>query len=1563
MKKIYILFAAVITLLANSAFGQNVLNYQLPYFEFNQWYNTTLNLPSYWYSYSSIQCTFDATLCAMAETNGIFNDHHKKVRGYTGGGSDWAIQLYTVQKMGKNINGALTTGKIALNSDDFSSTENYVYTQRNGSCNWPFAGRPDSLSLRARFSFKQNTYPKASARIHIHGDVDYEDLYVGSFSDPRPGKIANLNAEIQNPATTPNSNGVYQSGWTRFAYKFNYWDANNNLIDTPTLSNTAQPHYLLASLSTNKNLGVGAEDSVAIDQITCIYDKGLASLTINGVEQDSIRELFNIKEYAKHDRGTGNNGGQYSIYDYHLYCYTPGGNDLPYVTAKPKSGLVTSCVVTQPNLNNPNTIQATIVVTHNDNSTFTYYLVFRNLKPSSPLTLSHPDNTYTSCIDNPAVVTVSGAETYVWSTGETGASIQPTTSDTYYVTGTNSVGCQSKATAYVTVHPLPNATITGSTSACFGKTCTLTAGGGSRFAWSTGDTTTSISVPTGTIDTYSYTVTVTSSAGCSATADTTVTVHPLPDVTITGDHYLCSGNSTTLHASGTATTYQWNNGTIGNDLTIYSGGNYSVTGTNSYGCTASSSHSVNSKPTPTVNITGPDVLCAGTTATLNATSNLGTAFTWSTQETGPSITISAPGTYSVSTTYDGCSNSTSYQIEEVSRPAAPIASSVSRCGSGPITLTATPATGCTCLWYASESSTSILSTENSLTINNLAESHTYYVSAQNGSGCISNRTPVTATINALPAPPTVSNASYCGEGDYTLHASSTNPVQWYSDNAGTSPIDSNRHITQSTTFYVAAIDGNGCRSQIKSSTITIHTIPGLPTVTQPDPVCSNNNISVTLTATPGSNGTGIKWYNSEMNNVGHENSYKANNISTANTTYYASTTNANCESEKVAVYIVKNPIPSAPSLSCNPRCGAGEVTLQGSANGLTIMWYDANDNYLDEGQTYTTNISGNTTFKAKAFNGSTGCISSAASITAIMHPNRQTEFSISQCNSYSWNNETFTQSGDYTRHMSTIHGCDSAVTLHLTINSSDATSFDTTVCNSFNWRGHTYTTSQTIVETFTNKNNCDSVVTCHLNVLKSTTFADTLVLCSNQLPYEYANTQITGEGLKTITLTNVAGCDSVISLKVIVNPQPNLPNVTDLSICGAGQVTLNASPNLNGTTCRWYSSPEATEFITTDKSFKTTVSETTTYYVSSYNGTTQCESGRLPITVTVNAVPSMPQVADVARCGQGEVTFNATIDNNATTCRWFLNNVSTTPADTGLSFTRTVSASSTPYFVESYNGVTGCKSSRKTVVATVNAIPAVPQFSSVSNCGSLTADLSSYITSGNSDLYRWYDQNNNLLTQNAHYSPTITANTTFLVSGYNDQTGCESEKNTLTVTIYPTYNPQDLYDTVCQYTHYQAHNIDQTFNDTGDFPFVLAEKSSNQCDSLVTLHIHVKPQITKSITAEACEKYVWNDSLYTKSGNYTQTFLAANGCDSIVTLQLTIHPAVSSQFSATACTSYQWNDSIYDKSGDYIQHFSNIHGCDSSVTLHLTIHNISTHEFSATACTSYTWNESVYYVW
>ena len=240
----------------------------------------------------------------MVDAAGGRDNHHKKVTGYNGTG--YACQLYAVERVGRTVNGLITTGRVRLASETLSSPSNYVYTQRSSlAFKWAFAGRPDSISMWARFSFMQNEEPTAMMRVHLHGDVDFRDVTSHTASTAQEGKIANAYCEMTNPATTP-VNGVYKSDWKRFAFKFRYWTPNNQPIATPTLENTQQPYYALASISTNKRGSVGLDDSLAIDAIYCIYDKSLASLKINGVEDTVIKNFFNDHEYLTHEKTVNN---------------------------------------------------------------------------------------------------------------------------------------------------------------------------------------------------------------------------------------------------------------------------------------------------------------------------------------------------------------------------------------------------------------------------------------------------------------------------------------------------------------------------------------------------------------------------------------------------------------------------------------------------------------------------------------------------------------------------------------------------------------------------------------------------------------------------------------------------------------------------------------------------------------------------------------------------------------------------------------------------------------------------------------------------------------------------------------------------------------------------------------------------------------------------------------------------------------------------------------------------------------------------------------------------------
>ncbi len=148
---------------------------------------------------------------------------------------------------------------------------------------------------------------------------------------------------------------------------------------------------------------------------------------------------------------------------------------------------------------------------------------------------------------------------------------------------------------------------------------------------------------------------------------------------------------------------------------------------------------------------------------------------------------------------------------------------------------------------------------------------------------------------------------------------------------------------------------------------------------------------------------------------------------------------------------------------------------------------------------------------------------------------------ITACGSYTWIDGTTYTSNNFTatHTLTNIAGCDSVITLNLTLNN-PTTGDDTIVaCDSYTWiDGITYTTSSdTITDTLTNTVGCDSVVTLHLTILESTSSVDSVVACGS---YTWINgiTYTASTNTVTDTLTNVAGCDSVIHLNLTIN-QPN----------------------------------------------------------------------------------------------------------------------------------------------------------------------------------------------------------------------------------------------------------------------------------------------------------------------------------------------------------------------------------------------------------------------------------------
>ena len=176
-------------------------------------------------------------------------------------------------------------------------------------------------------------------------------------------------------------------------------------------------------------------------------------------------------------------------------------------------------------------------------------------------------------------------------------------------------------------------------------------------------------------------------------------------------------------------------------------------------------------------------------------------------------------------------------------------------------------------------------------------------------------------------------------------------------------------------------------------------------------------------------------------------------------------------------------------------------------------------------------------------------------LNLTVNPTLYTEEHVTACDSYTWNGETYTQSGDYTFTTVAANGCDSIVTLHLTINQSEHVEFSMTACDAYEWHGMTYTISGDYTYTTTTDHGCERVEVLHLTILPdATTESEELALCLSELPYEWYGQTLTEAGTYSVT-EPYAGmeCDSVIH-EVTVNVYVHtLPAKVTLPIVRTGE--------------------------------------------------------------------------------------------------------------------------------------------------------------------------------------------------------------------------------------------------------------------------------------------------------------------------------------------------------------------------------------------------------------------------
>ena len=691
-----------------------------------------------------------------------------------------------------------------------------------------------------------------------------------------------------------------------------------------------------------------------------------------------------------------------------------------------------------------------------------------------------------------------------------------------------------------------------------------------------------------------------------------------------------------------------------------------------------------------------------------------------------------------------------------------------------------------------------------------------------------------------------------------------------------------------------------------------------------------------------------------------------------------------------------------------PDCSSYHISISGdtsicSGESTTLTAFEAsNYNWSNGSNTVSITVSpaATTTYSVTGTN-SEGC-TATASITVTVNPATHNSITETACESYTWHEQTYTQSGDYTYNYTNEQGCPCTETLNLTINHGSHNVFTETAEGSYTWHEQTYTESGTYTYTYTNASGCASVDTLHLTVTSNsptppTPPSDTI---ADGYPCPNAHTVTDHEGNVYNTVQIGNQCWMKENMRCTTSPTTGTmfletsPNGT--SYTGKKAYYVNGNPDntlVYGLLYNWNAAVDT---------FNTAYGETSTNSNSSYAVSITFSRHRRGICPWGWHVPSdaeWTQLTDYVS-SQAQYVCGSNGDNIAKALAsetgWSYNSnscgVGNSPTNNSTGFTAVPAGFYNGGFnhfgigmdimsvtqVESGNhtniwyrylftqvnpaGMTRISDHYKNQglsvrclrdTGTVNgggSVDLQPDCSSysinISGNTVLCSGESTTFTASETSSYSWSNGSSN-----ASITVSPTATTTYSVTGTNSQ-GCTATAS-ITVTVNSATN-NSITETACE--SYTWHG--QTYTQSGTYTY--AYTNDNGCSSTDTLFLTIYNGTHNVETETACNSYTWHGTNYTESGTYTYNYTNGDGCSSVDTLFLTINNGSHNVETETACNSYTWHGQTYTQSGTYTYSYTNDNGCASVDTLFLTIYNGTHNTYTESAEGSYTWHEQTY---
>ena len=793
----------------------------------------------------------------------------------------------------------------------------------------------------------------------------------------------------------------------------------------------------------------------------------------------------------------------------------------------------------------------------------------------------------------------------------------------------------------------------------------------------------------------------------------------------------------------------------------------------------------------------------------------------------------------------------------------PSTTSNSRCGTGSITLTSSPGSGgTTSRWYTSSTGGTHFYTGNSYTFS-LSGTTTYYVSSYDGSSCESSRVPVTATMNSLPAVSFSGLASNYQVSDPSVTLTGS-PSGGTFTGTGVSGNTFNPGVgIGSYNITYTYTDGNGCtNSQTRAVTVSAASTSG----TASSDLIISGVYDGPLT---GGHPKGVEFY--VVNDISDLSIYgfgSANNGGGTDGEEFTFPSISKASGD--FIYVATDSAGFRDFLGFN----ADYIDIAAAINGDDAIELFKNSSVIDvfgdinvdgtgqpweylDGWAFRKDCTGpdsitfdiaNWTFSGiNVLDGETLNSTAATPIpigtytcTQTCTPTFSTDI-VSACGSYTWiNSTTYTSSNNTATHVLTnAAGCDSTVTLNLTINSPTSSTDVVSACGSYTWiNSTTYTSSNnTATHVLTNAAGCDSTITLNLTINSPTSSTDVVSACGS---YTWINstTYTSSNNTATHVLTNAAGCDSIVTLNLTINSPTSSTDV--VSACGSytwiNSTTYTSSNNTATHVLTNAAGCDST--ITLNLTINSPTSSTDVVSAcGSYtwiNGTTYTSSNNTATHVLTNA----------AGC-DSIVTLNLTISNSINTSE------SISACGSAVINGNTYTASQA--VVDMFTSIYGCDSIHTTNLTILGEVIANEN---MSGCGEVIVNGNSYTSS------------------------QIVYDT---ISG-GALSGCDSI-TIINITVNSNSNSSIIMEECDSYMfNGVTYTTSTIINDT------LVGANQNGCDSIIQLDLTINYSNTTNIndTISEGDSILINGVYIHTSGIYYDTLLMVNNCDSIVAYILVV---------------------------------------------------------------------------